>query len=98
MDNDPKHKSNLVQGWLNVKGIDRLDWPPYSPDLNPIEHLWADLKKRVERENPKTIQELITVLQLCWDATDQSFCEKIVHSMPKRMAACIAHAGWMSGY
>ena len=38
-DNDPKHSSRLVQGWLNQKGIDRLEWPPYSPDLNPIEHL-----------------------------------------------------------
>jgi hypothetical protein len=97
-DNDPKHSSRLVQGWLNLHGIDRLEWPPYSPDLNPIEHLWADLKKRVERENPRSIEELITVLQLCWDATDKAFCAKLVHSMPQRMAACIAHAGWMSGY
>lgn len=97
-DNDPKHSSKLVQGWINLKGIDCLEWPPYSPDLNPIEHLWADLKKRVEKENPRSIEELITVLQLCWDATDKAFCAKLVHSMPKRMAACIAHAGWMSGY
>ena len=45
-----------------------------------------------------SVEELITVLQLCWDATDKAFCAKLVHSMPPRMAACIAHAGWMSGY
>src|SRR5687768_10298662 len=41
-DNDPKHTSRVVQGWLFDKGIQCIEWPPYSPDLNPIENLWAD--------------------------------------------------------
>jgi transposase len=44
-DNDPKHKSVLVRTWLFNHGIQCIDFPPYSPDLNPIENLWADLVK-----------------------------------------------------
>jgi hypothetical protein len=42
-DNDPKHKSVLVRNWLFNNGISMLDFPAYSPDLNPIENLWNDL-------------------------------------------------------
>jgi len=45
-DNDPKHKSTLVRTWLFNHGIQCIEFPPYSPDLNPIEHLWADLARK----------------------------------------------------
>ncbi|CDO72269.1 hypothetical protein BN946_scf184970.g121 [Trametes cinnabarina] len=48
-DNDPKHKSHLVQEWLEKQNILVLPWPSSSPDFNIIENVWAHIKKRLER-------------------------------------------------
>ena len=51
-DNAPVHRAFSVQIWLACKEIRVMEWPPYSPDLNPIEHVWRKLKANLQTSHP----------------------------------------------
>jgi transposase len=108
-DNAPIHRAHKVTAWFRLHGIDILkDWPPYSPDLNPIEHIWWHLKVRLyemfpEEANNKSEtdharQRLESCLQAAWDTLDDSLFTKLIESMPRRIEACIAAEGWHTKY
>jgi len=92
-DNDPKHKSNLVRKWLFNNGIQCIDFPPYSPDLNPIENLWADLARRVEEFQCDTMEELQDIVAEEWKNTDRDLLRTLARSMPERCQAVIDAKG-----
>ena len=97
-DNSRIHKAPTVKEWLHNHGISVLDFPRYSPDLNPIENLIADLKRRKDEHIVSTIEELQDVTHQEWDATSLTFLHKLVHSMPRRCAAVRAANGLMTKY
>ena len=92
-DNDPKHKSTIVRTWLFNQGIQCIDFPPYSPDLNPIEHLWAELARRVEKRPAATMEELQDIVAEEWAATSPEFLRTLAQSMPARCKAVIDAQG-----
>ena len=81
-------------------GIQLLDWPAQSPDLNPIEHLWSILKKRLNAyDTPaKGMRELWERAVKEWDDMRKEECQKLIKSMPRRLEAVIKTKGGHTKY
>lgn len=58
MDNMRTHHAKAVQAVLTASGVKVLFLPPYSPDLNPIERLWAKMKAILRHEKIRAADEL----------------------------------------
>lgn len=81
-DNDPKHASRRAQAFYESKGINWWKTPPESPDLNPIENLWHELKEYIRREvKPHTKEELIMGIKCFWQTVDIAKCTRQVTYM-----------------
>ena len=100
-DNDPKHKSKKATKWFQDNEVEVLPWPSYSPDLNPIEHMWAELKRKLLEydEPPKSCTELWERICFVWNKRmTKAYCEKLVESMPRRIEACYKAKGGHTKY
>lgn len=69
------------------------EWPPYSPDLSPIENVWAWLKAKVSKDMPKTIAALKKSIKKHWATIDAEFLSPYYETMPNRMVAVIENNG-----
>jgi transposase len=97
-DNAPYHTSRETKTWLHNNGIDCIDIPPYSPDLNPIENLWASLKRRIENRFPRNMTELKQFLTEEWENTEQEYLINLAHSMMDRCRVVISCRGFKTKY
>ncbi|KAG2459991.1 TCB1 transposase, partial [Polypterus senegalus] len=96
-DNDPKHTAEISKEWLQDNSVNVLEWPSQSPDLNPIEHLWRDLKMAVHRRFPSNLMELESCKEK-WAKLAKDRCAKPVASYSKRLEAVIAAKGASTKY
>lgn len=94
-DNAPCHKAKLVKQFFEQRAITTIDWPPYSPDLSPIENLWAIVKMKVHRESFLTKTQLAHRLQEIWHSDENIplHCSTLIEKMPDRIHACIRARG-----
>uniref|UniRef100_A0AC35U2B8 DDE_3 domain-containing protein n=1 Tax=Rhabditophanes sp. KR3021 TaxID=114890 RepID=A0AC35U2B8_9BILA len=97
-DNDPKHTSTLVKEWFFDHSVNVLPWPSQSPDLNPIEHLWDEVERRIRPRNYKNATELYNAIEAAWRAIPVSVCQKLVDSMKNRCQAVKKSKGWPTEY
>ncbi len=97
-DNDPKHTSKHAREYFAANNIEVMLWPSQSPDLNPIEHLWAHMKKEVARNKPKNLKDLKSILMRCWEEISPEVTANLVDSMPRRIEAVLRAKGGNTKY
>lgn len=97
-DNAPCHKAKSVMDFFRQKKINVMDWPPQSPDFNPIENLWGILKRKVGLSKPSNLDELWNRLQELWLDIGQEEIRRLIESMPNRMRLAIKAKGKSTRY
>jgi hypothetical protein len=85
-DNARPHTARVAMDYLDQNNINVLTWPSKSPDLNPIEHLWDELDKRVRQRQPptQTLNQLRQMFQQEWRTIPRSNMRNMIESMPRR--------------
>ncbi|UYV83577.1 hypothetical protein LAZ67_23001514 [Cordylochernes scorpioides] len=91
-DNARPHTARISQQAL--QDVQMLPWPPYSPDLSPIEHVWNIIGRRLHAlPQPRSEDELWQMVEREWRAIPQDAIRTLIDSLPRRVAACIAVRG-----
>ncbi|ERL88653.1 hypothetical protein D910_06037 [Dendroctonus ponderosae] len=91
-DNARPHTARIVQYYITEVGFRVMEWPVYRPDLNPIEHLWNELKRRIRARldhTPNSISELIVAAEKEYFNIPQETIANLIRSMPNRMREVI---------
>ena len=99
-DNARPHVAGVCQQFLQEEGIDAMDWPARSPDLNPIEHIWDIMSRSIHQRHvaPQTVQELADALVQVWEEIPQETIHHLIRSMPRRCREVIQARGGHTHY
>ena len=99
-DGAPCHNAKLVKQWIAAQDFELLQgWPGNSPDLNPIENCWSQMKECLRQQNCMSHSDLIEKIKRVWcSEITPEYCQKLVESMPSRIADCLANKGGHTKY
>ena len=95
-DKDSKHTAKTTKEFIRSKKWTVLDWPSQSPDLNPIEHAFYLLKRRLKGVTPQN--KLKEAALQAWKSITKEECKSLVMSMGHRLDAVIACKGFATKY
>jgi len=92
------HTSNATKAYLNAREwvpcfMGYQDWPSNSPDMSPIELVWAVMDDRVAEKNPQTIQDLKDAIQEIWDALSQREINNLLAGVTRRCERLLRNGG-----
>lgn len=92
------HTSKMTKQWLQQRNINVMDdWPPKGPDMNPVENVWAELVRRVEKRRTGILNrdQLWEDILQAFHELPNSYFETLVASMPRRVKTVFdKHGGW----
>ncbi|GFS48727.1 transposable element Tc3 transposase [Trichonephila clavipes] len=94
-DNARPDRGGIVEEYLEDHGLERMEWPARSPDLNPIEHLWDYLGREVAALNPpsRSLHELKQGLLCVWSSLPIPVSDNLINSIGNRCRQCIQVRG-----
>jgi len=99
----PLRRARIIEEWFDIHGIPRLDWAPYSPDLNPIKNIWAILKQRILERWPHLLDQgsgqealdaLVRAIVIEWNDLEQEIIDATMRSLDSRINAVQNAEGW----
>jgi transposase len=107
-DNAAIHTAKVTKAWFEEQAFKVMEWPPNSPDMNPIEHMWRVLKAALHKRFPDTstlrggpekVREVLEQrLKVVWQDIGADVLTNLVESMPRRVAVLYAAKGWYTSY
>ena len=97
-DNSPVFKSGIVQRWVHNKGIQLIDFPPYSPDINIIENFWPRVSVVMDKADSRTPEAVEAAFNDAWNDLPLDLYIDYAHSMPQRIADSIEANGNATKY
>ncbi|CCE34690.1 uncharacterized protein CPUR_08626 [Claviceps purpurea 20.1] len=106
-DNVPIHTAKIVKECPEELGVSPLEWPPYSPGLNPIENLWSCLKQQIFQRDPKmthmkrsqdALDDLEKIATNVWAELEMTLVNGLIDSVPRRLQAVIDSHGRYTSY
>jgi transposase len=91
-DNGPGHAAKYTKEQFITHGITSIWWPPFSPDLSPIEKVWDRLKEIIEKKDPtihRNYNRLRAAVIEAWESITDKEIRDIIREMPERCQAVI---------
>ena len=99
-DNARPHAARVTTQYLQANNVDVMPWPAFSADLNPIEHIWDEVDRRLRRRQrqPTTLNELENAIIAEWNNIPMNVIRRYIRSMRRRCDAVVNARGGHTKY